>query len=83
MAAQLAGPRHRVAEPLWALAGDGTVVSMETRWAGTIAAGPPVASTADTFPCHRIAGPLNTGRAGRAAALPKGTGGTGVLTSVP
>lgn len=83
MTAQLAGPRHRVAEPLWALAGDRAVVSMEARWAGTVAAGPPVASTADTFPSHRIASPLNTGRAGRAATLSKGTKGTRVLTPVP
>lgn len=83
MLAQLTGPGHRVAEPLWALAGGRAVVSMEARWAGTIAAGPPVASTADTFPCHSIAGPLNTGGADGAAALPKGTKGTGILTSVP
>lgn len=79
----MAGPRHRVAEPLWALAGDRAVVSMEARWAGTVAAGPPVASATDTFPSHRIASPLNTGGAGRAAALPKRTKGTRVLTPVP
>lgn len=83
MWAQLAGPRHRVAEPLWALAGHRTVVSVEARRAGTIAAGPPVASTADTFPSHRIASPLNAGGTGRAAALPKGTKGTRFLTPVP
>lgn len=53
---------------------------MEARWAGTVAAGPPVASTADTFSCQRIAGPLTTGRAGGAAALTKGTEGTRFLT---
>lgn len=56
---------------------------MEARRAGTVAAGPPVASTADTFSSHCIASPLNTGRAGRAAALPKGTKGTRGLTPVP
>lgn len=35
---QLAGPRHRVAEPLGALAGDRAVVPVEARWAGAIAA---------------------------------------------
>lgn len=42
--------------------------------------GPPVASVADTLPCHSITGPLDTGGAGRAATLPKGANQAGVFT---
>ncbi len=42
--------------------------------------GSPVASVADTLPSHSITGPLNTGGAGRATALPKGANRAGVFT---
>lgn len=56
---------------------------MEAGRAGGVAAGPPVAGTADTFPCHSITGPLNTGGAGGAAVFPKGASGAGVFTPGP
>lgn len=48
--------------------------------APVLSPGPPVASVADTFPSHSIAGPLNTGGAGGATALPKCAGRAGVFT---
>lgn len=80
---QLAGPRDRVAGSLRAFTGNRAVVSMEARWARSVAAGPPEAGVADTFPSHRITGPLNTGGAGRATALPKGATGAGLFTAGP
>lgn len=56
---------------------------MKARWARSVAAGPPVAGVADTFPSHSIAGPLITGGAGRATALPKSAIRAGVFTSGP
>lgn len=48
--------------------------------APVLSPGSPVASVADTLPGHSITGPLNTGGAGRATALPKGAGRAGVFT---
>lgn len=42
--------------------------------------GPPVAGVADTLPSHSIAGPPDTGGAGRATTLPKGANRAGVFT---
>lgn len=80
---QLAVPRDRVAGSLGAFTGNRAVVSMEARWARSVAAGPPEAGVADTFPSHRITGPLNTGGAGGATALPKGATQAGVFTAEP
>lgn len=81
--ARLAGPRDRVAGSFWAFAEKGTVVSMEARWAGNVAAGPPEASTADTLPCDSITGSLDTAGTDGAAALPKGASRAGVFTPGP
>lgn len=72
-----------MAGSLGAFTGNRAIVSMEARWARGVAAGPPEASVADTFPNHRITGPLNTGGAGRATALPKGATRAGVFTAGP
>lgn len=48
--------------------------------APVLSPGSPVASVADTFPSHSITGPLNTGGAGEAAAVPKGPGRAGLFT---
>lgn len=80
---QLAGPRDRVAGSLWAFTGNRAVLSMEARRAGSVAAGSPVASVADTFPSRSITSPLDTDGTGRATALPKGAARAGVFTPGP